>query len=240
MVAMRDPSSTAFAVGRFAGWEPLGFEAGDDNWYRFVANGPTGKADPSGLNGDANSAEQEPKSPGGLEPLIIPGRPWPPETEDVGPILFPNGFGQPLGLPTPSEWPIREPRPPEFNASFKLWDAPCHRLHLGPDSPTTPVVTRQYTSRLLPHEIPDSGHDAKAAWSWLRSALLDLGREKALEFADQGGLAKELAGSFPRLNVPCCRPDDRSRIGWKLGSVSISRSGDGRIDARFTIEFFYQ
>lgn len=50
MVAMRDPSSTAFAVGRFAGWEPLGFEAGDDNWYRFVANGPTGKADPSGLD----------------------------------------------------------------------------------------------------------------------------------------------------------------------------------------------
>ena len=35
MVAMRDSSKAALAVGRFAGWEPLGFEAGDENWYRF-------------------------------------------------------------------------------------------------------------------------------------------------------------------------------------------------------------
>ena len=28
MVAMRDSSGMALAVGRFAGWEPLGFEAG--------------------------------------------------------------------------------------------------------------------------------------------------------------------------------------------------------------------
>ena len=48
MVAMKDPSDTAFAVGRFTGWEPIGFEAGDNNWYRFVANGPTGQTDPSG------------------------------------------------------------------------------------------------------------------------------------------------------------------------------------------------
>ena len=51
MVAMRDSSGMALAVGRFADWEPLGFEAGDENWYRFVANGPTGKTDPSGLTG---------------------------------------------------------------------------------------------------------------------------------------------------------------------------------------------
>ena len=49
MVAMKDPSGTALAVGRLGGWEPLGFEAGDDNWYRFVANGPTGATDSSGL-----------------------------------------------------------------------------------------------------------------------------------------------------------------------------------------------
>lgn len=49
MVAMRDPSDALFAVGRYTGREPLGFEAGDANWYRFVANGPTGRADPSGL-----------------------------------------------------------------------------------------------------------------------------------------------------------------------------------------------
>lgn len=49
MAAMRESSGSALAVGRFAGWEPLGFEAGDNNWYRFVANGPTAKTDPGGL-----------------------------------------------------------------------------------------------------------------------------------------------------------------------------------------------
>jgi len=48
MVAMRDSSGAALVVGRFAGWEPLGFEAGDNNWYRFVANGPTEGTDPTG------------------------------------------------------------------------------------------------------------------------------------------------------------------------------------------------
>ena len=49
MVVMRDSSGAALAVGRLTGCGPLGFEAGDNNWYRFVANGPTGKMDPSGL-----------------------------------------------------------------------------------------------------------------------------------------------------------------------------------------------
>ena len=35
--------------GRFIERDPIGFEAGDTNWYRFVANGPTAKTDPSGL-----------------------------------------------------------------------------------------------------------------------------------------------------------------------------------------------
>ena len=48
MVAMKDQSGAAYAVGHLTGWEPLGFEAGDNNWYRFVANGPTQKTDPSG------------------------------------------------------------------------------------------------------------------------------------------------------------------------------------------------
>jgi hypothetical protein len=48
---MRDSSGTALAVGRLTGQEPLGFEAGDNNWYRFVANEPTGRTDPTGLHG---------------------------------------------------------------------------------------------------------------------------------------------------------------------------------------------
>jgi RHS repeat-associated protein len=45
-VRHRDYSPT---LGRFIEMDPIGFEAGDNNWYRFVANGPTGKVDPSGL-----------------------------------------------------------------------------------------------------------------------------------------------------------------------------------------------
>ena len=46
-VRHRDYSAT---LGRFIELDPIGFEAGDNNWYRFVANGPTGKTDPSGLS----------------------------------------------------------------------------------------------------------------------------------------------------------------------------------------------
>ena len=41
----RDYSPT---IGRFIERDPLGFEAGDNNWYRFVANGPTIHNDPTG------------------------------------------------------------------------------------------------------------------------------------------------------------------------------------------------
>ena len=55
MVAMRDPSGAEHAVGRFTGWEPLGFEAGDNNWYRFVANSSVAHTDPDGLATDAHA-----------------------------------------------------------------------------------------------------------------------------------------------------------------------------------------
>jgi len=45
-VRARDYSAT---LGRFIELDPIGFNAGDNNWHRFVANGPTGKTDPSGL-----------------------------------------------------------------------------------------------------------------------------------------------------------------------------------------------
>jgi RHS repeat-associated protein len=37
-------------LGRFIERDLIGFEAGDNNWYRFVANGPTETIDPSGLD----------------------------------------------------------------------------------------------------------------------------------------------------------------------------------------------
>jgi RHS repeat-associated protein len=45
-VRARDYSAT---LGRFIELDPIGFDAGDNNWYRFVGNGPTGNMDPSGL-----------------------------------------------------------------------------------------------------------------------------------------------------------------------------------------------
>ena len=42
----RDYSPT---LGRFIERDPMGFEAGDNNWYRFVANGSTNSTDPLGL-----------------------------------------------------------------------------------------------------------------------------------------------------------------------------------------------
>ena len=36
-------------MGRFIEMDPIGFEAGDNNWYRFVANVPTLNTDSSGL-----------------------------------------------------------------------------------------------------------------------------------------------------------------------------------------------
>jgi len=63
-VRNRDYSAS---LGRFIERDPIGFAAGDNNWYRFVGNGPTGNTDPSGL----------------LElPVIITGPPygWEPRT----------------------------------------------------------------------------------------------------------------------------------------------------------------
>jgi RHS repeat-associated protein len=45
-VRNRDYSPT---LGRFIMLDPIGFSAGDNNWYRFVGNGPAGRVDPSGL-----------------------------------------------------------------------------------------------------------------------------------------------------------------------------------------------
>lgn len=65
----RDYSPT---LGRFIERDPIGFEAGDNNWYRFVANGPTGKTDPSGLSRLGVQLRDMYLTRAGLGALVIP------------------------------------------------------------------------------------------------------------------------------------------------------------------------
>jgi RHS repeat-associated protein len=55
-VRHRDYSAT---LGRFVELDPIGFTAGDNNWYRLVGNSPTGRTDPSGLD-SVTTPEQGP------------------------------------------------------------------------------------------------------------------------------------------------------------------------------------
>jgi len=71
-VRHRDYSAT---LGRFIEMDPIGFSAGDNNWYRFVGNGPTNVVDPSGL------ALHQPPRPSGLPAAARRarhGETWPP------------------------------------------------------------------------------------------------------------------------------------------------------------------
>ncbi len=58
-VRHRDYSAT---LGRFIEMDPIGFAAGDNNWYRFVANGPTNEIDPSGLAPDKPKSDASPQA----------------------------------------------------------------------------------------------------------------------------------------------------------------------------------
>ena len=129
----------SFALGRFIQLDPIGFSAGDNNWYRFVGNGPTGKVDPSGLNpgkpyqptdcgggggsvpfgwgGSARGVGSGRVGPPVSQPPLTSTPPAPPRTispPSAGPIK-PGGLGHPGCMPTPRA-PIG-PRFPGFNAT---------------------------------------------------------------------------------------------------------------------------
>jgi RHS repeat-associated protein len=77
-VRHRDYSAT---LGRFIELDPIGFSAGDNNWYRFVANGPTGKVDPSGLQiivsgGNSIPTVIPPNGQPYIPPLPPPAHSW--------------------------------------------------------------------------------------------------------------------------------------------------------------------
>jgi uncharacterized protein RhaS with RHS repeats len=95
-------------IGRFYSEDPLGFDAGDENLYRYVRNSPTNATDPSGmteddggsgsgfdfdwrqmydaLKGEAGRIE-EAKKPKGPEVVLLP-MPMPKPGEDRGPLVI--------------------------------------------------------------------------------------------------------------------------------------------------------
>ncbi len=83
----RDYSAT---LGRWTQTDPIGFEAGDTNLYRYVGNGPVNGVDPSGLFGDS------------WDWIYHPGRPAPaPPTTRIkigGPSVIPKAL--------PGKWKI--------------------------------------------------------------------------------------------------------------------------------------
>ena len=94
-VRHRDYSAT---LGRFIEMDPIGFSAGDNNWYRFVANGPTGKTDPSGL----------------CDPIISIGI-------GIGIIILASGCGRPPAPPPPPAAPMRPPELPNPREEYCVY-----------------------------------------------------------------------------------------------------------------------
>ena len=80
-------------TGRWMSRDPIGFEAGDANLYRYVGNQPTTKTDPSGLR-DPDATEPWPAGPIGRPKP--PGRPGGPLTVDEKKILELSGTDEQL------------------------------------------------------------------------------------------------------------------------------------------------
>jgi hypothetical protein len=91
--------------------EPMGFEAGDANLYRYVGNSPTNYIDPYGLDaGGRMPIPPVPEPPGG-PPIGIPGGPWK-RIDPVGPGRRPKWvpINPPKGQSPPdASW---DPGPP--------------------------------------------------------------------------------------------------------------------------------
>jgi RHS repeat-associated protein len=87
-VRNRDYSAS---LGRFIERDPIGFSAGDNNWYRLLANGPTFGTDPSGLTAGQLSPSDFPV---GTLPIYVPvgvdaGQPILPNVPRLPPLNIP-------------------------------------------------------------------------------------------------------------------------------------------------------
>ena len=144
-------------LGRFIQRDPLGFEAGDTNWYRFVGNAPMNWVDPTGEYGGRNASGFNPgignsnappysaPYPGGSRPpsqktpTVSPHNPVPTTTPGWGGgIAGPNGTG-----PCPEAGPPEKPTKRERATKRDLPEqAPTREKAVPPTDFGIPMVEK--------------------------------------------------------------------------------------------------
>jgi len=205
-VRNRDYSTT---LGRFIELDPIGFDAGDNNWYRFVGNGPTGNVDPSGL-------DQETLIP-------VPSDPFSGETVEM-PAGWPRGFPSPLPVP-----------PPEvYELPFGPIDPPCDAVKSQPSQ--QPVARRQYRSPLIvdPFDPPPPNTRSEAFKTWAAAKARDFLVQKGSELLMETGYLPTFGIPTP---APCARPAHRAF--YRITDINVTRQRDGMYEIHIKAEWYY-
>jgi RHS repeat-associated protein len=205
-VRARDYSAT---LGRFIEMDPIGFSAGDNNWYRFVGNRPTGNVDPSGL-------DQETLIP-------VPSDPFSGETVEM-PAGWPRGFPSPLPVP-----------PPEvYELPFGPIDPPCDAVKSQPSQ--QPVARRQYRSPLIvdPSDPPPPNTRSEAFKTWAAAKARDFLVQKGSELLMETGYLPTFGIPTP---APCARPAHRAF--YRITDINVTRQRDGMYEIHIKAEWYY-
>jgi uncharacterized protein RhaS with RHS repeats len=111
--------SSSLRDGILGGADPLGFDAGDANLYRYVHNDPTDFTDPSGLQGVPSGVTSSPNMrPGFITETLDQWLPLPPRYGYImvgTPVLTPSGVtinGSQIIKPSRKPGPLITTRPP--------------------------------------------------------------------------------------------------------------------------------
>ncbi|MEI6505371.1 MAG: RHS repeat-associated core domain-containing protein [Planctomycetota bacterium] len=202
----RDYSPT---LGRFIERDPIGFEAGDNNWYRFVANGPTRRTDPWGL---------WPK-----RIIPVPSDPFSPNSQELPPG-WPTVFPSPLPIPPPEVYELPF-GPEELTCAQKTPSPTPHRLEV-----------REYKSLLVPDPSSRPPRDTtdKAFMAWATAQARTILTQKGREFLLEAGYIP--GTGFPAV-APCARP--ANKVFYKLLDVRVNETKDGKYEALIRAEWYY-
>ncbi|GAB6188223.1 RHS repeat-associated core domain-containing protein [Thermopirellula anaerolimosa] len=141
-------------VGRWLSEDPIGFNAGDENLYRYAGNGPVDFVDPLGLwIGPCTACLRPTPIPMPIRPIPVPVRPVPPirPLPPTNPILGPKP-------PLPPPFPFPSPRP----------DYPPL-----PDAPPQPGPFQPGTPKPPGEEMCPPGDCSEAEYHRLRQEVVD-------------------------------------------------------------------